>query len=408
MAGRSDFIQVHQLFCIPVSNSPAHAFKRQYVKELASIVFYFYVCPRSTSQKSFSSSFTKSIHYHRSREEFLKCSLLLRRSCGSLGFDRGKFLGNHGIIGGQFDCLFEILESSLLVLGAYVSHTTTIQSLGTVGVRGTGDVESRGGVADSVVPGFELDAEQGRVVVQRESESVKALLGGGGFVVQVWVLVEVSEALFVLFYAYVEAAGLEGLISKVLAVSGDLENGLGVEFGIAVLGVILVGVAHGIRLLDIGFLSLLAGKLAAVGNEGLLDGLVTGLRLEVLDLANQRFSVQNFTKHDMLAVKVGSRDGGNEELGTIGICPWLISQADQWSSKSNCGIRIERTGTSIGHGEEEWFLMLQREGFVFKFAAVDRLATSAVASSKVTTLAELAHSWTLEALEVMCQGSILT
>lgn len=52
-------------------------------------------------------------------------------------------------------------------------------------------------------------------------------------------------------------------------------------------------------------------------------------------------------------------------------------------------IRLIRTRTGIGHGQEEWLLMLQGKGLVLEFVAVDGLAAGAIASSKVTTLTVL-------------------
>jgi hypothetical protein len=48
---------------------------------------------------------------------------------------------------------------------------------------------------------------------------------------------------------------------------------------------------------------------------------------------------------------------------------------------------LEHTGARIGHGQEEWLFVLQREGLILELAAVDGLSASAVASGKVTTLA---------------------
>lgn len=44
------------------------------------------------------------------------------------------------------------------------------------------------------------------------------------------------------------------------------------------------------------------------------------------------------------------------------------------------------TGTSIGHGQKERLLMLDGESLVVELVAVNRLASSAVASSEITTL----------------------
>ena len=44
------------------------------------------------------------------------------------------------------------------------------------------------------------------------------------------------------------------------------------------------------------------------------------------------------------------------------------------------------TGTSIGHGQKERLLMLDRESLIVELVSVDGLASSAITSSKVTTL----------------------
>lgn len=174
-------------------------------------------------------------------------------------------------------------------------------------------------MADGIVPGFELDAEQGGVVVEREAQGVEALLRGGGFVVQVGVFVEVAEALFVLFHAEGQFARFEGLVAKVLAVGGDGEDGLGVEVAVAVFGVVLVGVAHGVGLFDVGLLGVFAGELAAVGDEGFLGGFVAGFGFEVFDLPDDGFAVEDFAEYDVLSVEVGGGHGCDEELGAVGV-----------------------------------------------------------------------------------------
>lgn len=49
-----------------------------------------------------------------------------------------------------------------------------------------------------------------------------------------------------------------------------------------------------------------------------------------------------------------------------------------------CGKRL--TGSGIGHGQEEWLLVLPRERLILELGAVDGLAASAVTSCEVTTL----------------------
>lgn len=90
-----------------------------------------------------------------------------------------------------------------------------------------------------------------------------------------------------------------------------------------VIGEVFEGVAGGIRLLDVGFEGFFAGELATVGDEGFLFGLVARSGAEVLDLADDGFAVEDFTEDDVLAVEVGGGNGGEKELGAVGV--WDVS-----------------------------------------------------------------------------------
>lgn len=83
---------------------------------------------------------------------------------------------------------------------------------------------------------------------------------------------------------------------------------------------------------------------------------------------------------------MGGRDSSNKELGAVGVL----------SRKSGVSLRTwgllltahdgKPTCTSIGHGEKERLLMLDREAFVVELVAVDGFAAGAIALGKVTTL----------------------
>jgi hypothetical protein len=64
-----------------------------------------------------------------------------------------------------------------------------------------------------------------------------------------------------------------------------------------------------------GFVTL---ELAAVGDSYILLWLVAALGGEILNLADDRFTSENFTKDDVLPVEVWSWDCSYEELGAVG------------------------------------------------------------------------------------------
>jgi len=104
---------------------------------------------------------------------------------------------------------------------------------------------------------------------------------------------------------------------------------------------------------------------AAVNDGGLefqLDLTSAGASLlEVLDHF-QALVIGNLPEDDMFAVQPRGDNGRDEELGTVSV----------WSR--------------IGHGQQTRSCVLFLEVFVREFLAVDRLATSTIASSEVATL----------------------
>jgi len=93
----------------------------------------------------------------------------------------------------------------------------------------------------------------------------------------------------------------------------------------------------------------------------------------------------DFAKDDMLVVQPRGGDGGDEKLGAVGV------------------------GSSVGHGQQEWAIMLQLEVLVGELLAPDGLAASAVATGKVTTLKHEVGNDTVElaALVVLAIGAAL-
>lgn len=70
----------------------------------------------------------------------------------------------------------------------------------------------------------------------------------------------------------------------------------------------------------------------------------------------------DLTEHDVLSIEPRGDDGGDEELGAVGV----------WSG--------------VGHGQESGLGVLQLEVLVGKLGAVDGLAAGTIAGGEVTTL----------------------
>lgn len=77
--------------------------------------------------------------------------------------------------------------------------------------------------------------------------------------------------------------------------------------------------------------------------------LTSGVGSEALDLLDKVGALGDLTEDDVLAVQPRGDDGGDEELGSVGV------------------------GSSIGHGEEEWSVVSELEVLVRELVAVDGL-----------------------------------
>ena len=84
-----------------------------------------------------------------------------------------------------------------------------------------------------------------------------------------------------------------------------------------VLREVFKGVAGCVRNFLSGFVVVFARELAAVDDGGIVEGLVAALGLEILNLADDALAVDDFAEDDVLVVKMGCRDRGDEELRAV-------------------------------------------------------------------------------------------
>ena len=100
---------------------------------------------------------------------------------------------------------------------------------------------------------------------------------------------------------------------------------------------------------------------ATLFNDHLLRRLAR-LRTDRFDLLNDVHAINDFTKHDVLAVQPGAGDSGDEELRPVGV------------------------GAGVGHRQQTGAGVSLVEVFVRELLTVDQLTTVASAGFKVTTL----------------------
>lgn len=80
-----------------------------------------------------------------------------------------------------------------------------------------------------------------------------------------------------------------------------------------------IAVGVGARGAD-GLEGLGGGELARGGDDDGLGGAVGLEGAGVLDLADEGLAGDDLAEDDVLAVEVGGGDGGDEELGAVGVC----------------------------------------------------------------------------------------
>ena len=103
-------------------------------------------------------------------------------------------------------------------------------------------------------------------------------------------------------------------------------------------------------------------ELAAISDDAGLERSVRGVGAGGLDGLNDVHALDDLAKDDVLAIEPAGDDGGDEELGAVGV------------------------GTAVGHGEEAGLGVAELVVLICELVAVDGLAASAVAAGEVTAL----------------------
>ena len=95
-------------------------------------------------------------------------------------------------------------------------------------------------------------------------------------------------------------------------------------------------------------------ELPALGNLDRLRGLVARSLRDILDLVDDLVALEDFAEDDVAAIEPAGDDGGDEELGAVGVL------------------------AAVGHAQETLAGVLELEVLVRELGAVDGLATSAL------------------------------
>ena len=88
----------------------------------------------------------------------------------------------------------------------------------------------------------------------------------------------------------------------------------------------------------------------------------SSLGANLLDGLNDVHTISDLSKDGVLSVEPRARDGGDEELGAVGV------------------------GSSVGHGEESLDVVLLSEVLVVELGSIDRLTSSSVAVGEISSL----------------------
>jgi hypothetical protein len=132
------------------------------------------------------------------------------------------------------------------------------------------------------------------------------------------VFVQISQTFLVLGKTESNISLLESVGSSGLQVVDDLDNLESGDILTLVLREVFVRVSGAVGDLLGGLVVFLTSEFTTVNNDAFLVGLVVGAAGCVLDGANNALAAEDLSVDNVLSVKVGSGNGGDEELGAVG------------------------------------------------------------------------------------------
>ena len=132
------------------------------------------------------------------------------------------------------------------------------------------------------------------------------------------VFVKISQTLLVLSQTECDISLLECVGSSGLEVVDDLDNLESRNVLALVLREVFVWVSSAVGDLLGGLCVFFTSEFTTVDDDAFLVGLVVGTAGCVLDGANDALAAKDLSEDNVLSVKVGSGNGGDEELGPVG------------------------------------------------------------------------------------------
>lgn len=113
---------------------------------------------------------------------------------------------------------------------------------------------------------------------------------------------------------------------------------------------------------DFVFLLVFQHQDPAIGDLDILQGSIEFVGLQVLNFADDFFARNHVAKDHVQSIQMRRRFGGDEELRSIGV------------------------GSAIGHGQEEWSIVLDFQVFIGERLSVDGFAAGSIVIDKVSAL----------------------
>lgn len=132
------------------------------------------------------------------------------------------------------------------------------------------------------------------------------------------VLVQISQTLLVLGKTKSNVSLLESIGSSSLQVVDNLDNLESGDILALVFGEVFVRVSSAVGDLLSGLCVFFTSEFTTVDDDAFLVRLVVGTAGCVLDGANDALAAKDLSEDNVLSVKVGSGNGGDEELGAVG------------------------------------------------------------------------------------------